>query len=626
MHIDFQKYGINAPAGRRGKLKMVCPECQKSDRTHKNDKSLSVDLDKGLFHCHYCGFSGCAMELDDSDKEEWKRTHAKAPKAAPKPIQTKGRDKLSARLSEWLSSRGISPETAFIFGITEGQEFMPQDGRKRNTIQFNYILNGETVNTKFRTGDKHFKLVQGAPLLPYNIDSIRDEKTCAVCEGEMDALSIYECGIHAVVSVPNGANNNLTWLDDYQKEFFDDKETIYIASDNDAKGLILRDELLRRFGPERCRLVEYADGCKDANEHLIMHGAQSLKECFKNAREPKIEGVFALKDFESELDALYQNGLKKGLTIGHQNFDELISFETKRLCILTGIPGSGKSEFLDEIATRMNIRYGWRFAFFSPENQPRQYHASKLIAKLTGEQFGKATLPINDYEEAKAHVEDNFFFIDPGDNYKLDTILEKAKSLVRRKGIKGLVIDPYNRLDPEEARTSETHVISAQLDKLTNFAIRNDVLVFLMAHPTKPTRDKEGKPLPPTLYDIAGSANFYNKADFGIIIHRNKIDDYVTVKVDKVKFRHLGEGGECYFRYNRKNGRYIPTELDFNASPAAVEEDNSNLLKTSKSDRLSSLRQFSMDFDCVQIDGDNVPNDPAANLDFYSTDAGECPF
>lgn len=67
-------------------------------------------------------------------------------------------------------------------------------------------------------------------------------------------------------------------------------------------------------------------------------------------------------------------------------------FETKRLCIITGVPSSGKSEFIDEIAERLNIRYGWRFAYFSPENAPLEYHASKLIEKFTGKQFDKEHL------------------------------------------------------------------------------------------------------------------------------------------------------------------------------------------------------------------------------------------
>ena len=435
---------------------------------------------------------------------------------------------------------------------------MPQKEGKANTIQFNYYKNGELVNTKFRTGDKCFKLVKDAELLPYNIDAIKGCKECIITEGEMDALTFVECGMLNVVSVPNGANANLDYLDDYIEEYFDDKETIYIASDTDTKGVLLRDELLRRFGAERCRVLEYGEGCKDANEHLQKYGKESLLKVLADAPEIKLEGVFTVSDFEQSLDSLFEYGLQKGVTIGHECFDRLCSFETKRLCVVTGIPGSGKSEFIDEIAERLNMRYDWRFAYFSPENAPLAYHASKLIEKFTGKKFDKQHLTYGEYKTVKEHLEQNFFFISPHNDFKLDTILEKARFLVRRKGIKCLVIDPYNRLESEQGNRNETQYISGVLDKLTNFAQLNDVLVILMAHPTKQPKNKDGIVEAPTLYDISGSANFYNKADFGIVVHRNRIDNTVEVHIQKVKFRHLGECGTALFKYNLNNGRYSP--------------------------------------------------------------------
>ena len=379
----------------------------------------------------------------------------------------------------------------------------------------------------------------------------------------MDALSFVECGRTDVVSVPNGANANLDYLDDYLEQYFDDKETIYIAVDTDTKGVVLRDELMRRFGVERCRVVEYGEGCKDANEHLIKYGKASLLQCLADAPETAIDGVFTITDFEGSLDAVFEAGWKQGATIGHPNFDALCSFETKRLCVVSGIPGSGKSEFIDEIAERLNVRYGWKFAMFSPENAPLAYHAAKLVEKFTGKRFSKKTLNADLYKKAKEHLEENFFFIVPKDNFKLDNILEKAKSLVRRKGIKALVIDPYNRLENEiPPGMTETNYISKSLDKLTEFAQKHDVMVVLMAHPNKQIKDKDGVIPAPTMYDINGSANFFNKADFGIVVHRNRIANNVEVHVQKVKFRHLGTCGTAYFHYNLNNGRYVPYVQD----------------------------------------------------------------
>lgn len=566
MKINWRLYGIDIPSGRTsGNIKVFCPKCH-DQRHDKTDRSLSCNLATGEFNCHYCGYKGVAKENTEEDKRKWmeqqawynpqplKRERKEYRKPKPRPQSA-----MSEKALKWFAGRGISRATVEAMRITEGLEPMPQkEGQKWNTVQFNYYKNGELVNTKFRTGDKCFKMVTGAELLPYNIDGIKGTKECIITEGEMDALSFWECGRHDVVSVPNGANANLTYLDDYLEDYFEDKETIFIASDSDTKGVILRDELLRRFGVERCRIVEYGDGCKDANEHLQKYGKESLLKCLQDAPEIKIEGVFTVSDFEQSLDSIFENGLQKGVTIGHENFDRLCSFETKRLLVVTGIPGSGKSEFIDEIAERLNMRYGWRFAYFSPENAPLAYHASKLIEKFTGKKFRHDTLPMGEYKQVKQHLETDFFFISPRDDFRLDTILERAKFLVRKRGIKALVIDPYNRLESEQGNQSETQYISSVLDRLTKFAQQNDVLVILMAHPTKQPRNKDGVIEAPTLYDISGSAHFYNKCDFGIVVHRDRIQEKVEIRVQKVKFRHLGEVGKCYFKYNLTNGRYTP--------------------------------------------------------------------
>lgn len=559
MRINWEKYGIEAPHGYQGNKKVFCPQCH-NQRRDKRDKSLSINLKSGEFNCHYCGYSGCAAEKEEWEKERPWQNYAPIRKQKPeyKKPAPRPQTAISAKALAWFNGRGISEATLTALKITEGSEWMPQKNGQANTIQFNYYYNGELINTKFRTGDKCFKLVSGAELIPYNIDAIKGCKECIITEGEMDALSFYECGRRDVISVPNGANANLDYLDDFIEEYFDDKETIYIASDTDTKGVLLRDELLRRFGAERCRVLEYGEGCKDANEHLLKYGRDSLLKCIADAPEIKLEGIFTVSDFEQSLDALFEHGMQKGVTIGHENFDRLLSFETKRLCVVTGIPGSGKSEFIDEIAERLNMRYGWRFAYFSPENAPLAYHASKLIEKFTGKHFDKQHLTFGEYKQVKQHLETDFFFIAPKDDYRLDTILERAKFLVRRKGIKTLVIDPYNRLEDESEGQNETKYISKMLDRLTNFAQQNDVLIILMAHPTKMAKNKDGAIEAPTLYDISGSAHFNNKADFGIVVHRNRIENTVEVHVQKVKFKHLGECGTALFKYNLNNGRYTP--------------------------------------------------------------------
>lgn len=598
----FADYGIKIPYRRiHGNVKTVCPKCKTSGRTHPEDKSLSVNLDAAIWNCHYCGWSGGLKGYDRSNIK-W---NGKKDYVRPDPIKESG---LSQKLVNYWSLRGISLDTLKKMHIAEGMEFMPQVGKEMNTVQFPYYLDGELVNIKYRTGDKKFKMVQGAELIPYNIDSIKDCDTAFLVEGEGDCLSFVEAGIDNVISVPNGANKNLEWLDDFM-EWFDDKKTIYIAVDNDEKGVMLKEELIRRFGPERCMVVNWSDGCKDANDQLRKYGKQSLRQCVDAAQDVKVGGIYYLEDYEANLDMLYHRGAPKGCTVGWPNFDDLISFTTKRIMIVTGIPSHGKSAVMIEIAIRLNLRYGWKAAFFSPESMPMESHAQELIQVLVGKSFNPNFLHMSEseYQMGKDYVRKNFFHIMPEDNQTVATILEKAQFLVRRRGIKMLVIDPYSSIDSDFGNQSETNYIRAMLEALRNFAIRNDLLVCLVAHPTKIRKDKDHDGIP-TMYDVSGSAHFLNKTDYGIVVYRDFDNDYTLIKVEKVKSRFLGHKGEAFFKFNINNGRYTPWGKDL-----PVAWDNTNWL-------LPEEKQ--------QPESEPSPqeNTVESNYDFWSEPGDDCPF
>lgn len=560
---------INVHGKKSGQIKTLCPQCNHK-RSDKRDKSLSCNLDTGAYHCHYCDWKGNVNVFS-------KKTYVK-PTWSNSTV-------LSEPLVKWFEGRGINQSTLIKMKVTEGLEYMPQKNKEVNTIQFNYFLNEELINVKYRTADKCFKLVSNAELIPYNIDSIFGQKDCIITEGEIDCLSFVQCGFNAVVSVPNGATTNLEYLDRFIESHFDDKEVIYIAADVDKKGLELREELVRRLGAERCKIVTYGDGCKDANELLncIGQGAVAVVNAVKDARDVKIDGIFEINDVSEQLDSLLEEGLHKGATTGHLDFDNLISFEVGRLLVVTGIPSHGKSEFVDELLYRLNLVHKWKIAYFSPENHPLQVHVSKLISKLTGKSFDKKYLKQHEYEEARDMMQDNYFFIDPKESSDIDTVLEKARWLVRKRGIKILVIDPFNKLEHNiQGGMSETQYISKFLDRLIMFAKQYSVMMVLVAHPTKMKMEKGVFDLP-NLYSINGSSHFYNKTDFGICVFRNEETGLVDVHVQKVKFKHLGRSGLAKFHYNINNGRYVPFEGDI----PAWDNDN-HLRKQMFNDRLNS--------------------------------------
>lgn len=203
--------------------------------------------------------------------------------------------------------------------------------------------------------------------------------------------------------------------------------------------------------------------------------------------------------------------------------------------------------------------YGWKAAYFTPENYPLKYHYAKIHEKFSGFKFRKET-DKTDFQTIYEHIKDNFFYILNEKDLTIESIMKSARSYVKQKGIKILVIDPYNKLDHQlKQGENETQYVSRFLDVLTNFARFNNVLVFLIAHPTKMQNNEV-----PTLYNISGSANFYNKTDYGFTVHRQRDDNgsmnnSVQVHWQKIKFKHLGTQGVSELDYNFNNGRFDPS-------------------------------------------------------------------
>ena len=105
----------------------------------------------------------------------------------------------------------------------------------------------------------------------------------------------------------------------------------------------------------------------------------------------------------------------------------------------------------------------------------------------------------------------------------MDWVLDVARAAVYRYGIRGLVIDPYNELDHQRpASMNETEYVSQMLTKVKRFAQTTGVHVWFVAHPRQL---REWKGQAPNLYDISGSAHFINKADNGIVVHRDRDPD-----------------------------------------------------------------------------------------------------
>lgn len=562
LYIEDFQYLLSSGKKR---VRSICPFCNER-RSNKKDKCLSIDTESGAYYCHYCNAKGYfKSKLDETLSKDRKLYKPKKmnfvkPKAKNKEMEQVFADPFL----QYFQERGISKETLIKARVTQETEFMPQVGRKIGCMAFNYYLDGELINIKHRTRNKDFKLVSGAKLIPYNIDSIApdayesdEEKYCLYVEGEIDALTYIECGFEHVVSVPNGASTNLEYLDDFIDSHFDKLDCIYISVDNDKKGVECRNELIRRFGSEMCKLVEYPKPCKDINEVLVQFGREAVEDCVRNAKDCKPDGIQELVDVEAALDDIFEHGFEKGATFGIPSLDDIFSVKTGLLHIVTGVPSHGKSFMLNYLLIRLNLLHDWKVAFFSPEFYPVSHHIAQTIETFGGQRFCKENYSIPVYEKMKDYLARNMFYIDPNDT-DINSVMERAKYLIRKKGIKVLVIDPFNALtDKERKNQKQDEYISEFLQKLRWFCRKYDVAGFIIMHPTKLQKLENGQYPVCDLYNCKGASEINDKADVGITVWRNKEEDYAELHITKMKFRNLGKNGHATFKFNINNGRYV---------------------------------------------------------------------
>ena len=550
----WAQLGIDVRGKHSGEIKTVCPKCSHL-RSKRRDPCLNVNLDKGLFHCHHCSWAGSISKGDYMrpvvvGKKEYRRPEFRS-------------QMLSDGVLTWLAERGITPEVAARNQLSVAKKYFPQIEEESKCLAMPFIKGGEVVNVKYRTKTKYFTQESGAEKTFYKYDDI-DPKCTIITEGEFDALALEVAGFRHAISVPDGAptptsksfDNKFTYLD-LEDPHIEQVEKFIIAVDSDAPGRKLEEELARRLGKERCYRVVWPEDCKDANDVLIKHGKDVLADCINFSQPYPVDGIFDLDTFGHDLDSIYEHGLPPGLSTGWANLNEFYKPMAGQWTLVTGIPGMGKSEWLDALAMNLTREHNWVFGVCSPENQPVTYHAAKLMEKYAGmrlHKMDKAT-----YDEAKEWVNHFFKFIMPEDR-TLESVLSKAKVLVKRYGMQGMIIDPYNEIIHTNRKEgiSETEYVSEFLANIRGFAREMGIHIWLVAHPTKLQKNNDGKYPVPTGYDVAGSAHFFNKADNIIAVHRDKSDvsAYSEIHVQKIRSRWLGQLGHTYLEWDKHSGRF----------------------------------------------------------------------
>ncbi|QDP61133.1 MAG: putative ATP-dependent helicase [Prokaryotic dsDNA virus sp.] len=546
--MTFEEHGIYIN-DTSGQCKTFCPKCSKT-RKKSSDPCLSVNIDEGVWNCHHCGWKGTLKKVKNLTKVE----------IVSKPIPPT--TEIPDNVYQWFEDRNISRV------VVDSEKI----GYSDRWIHFPFYKDGEVVNIKSRTGDKKFKQTKNAEKCFYRFDSMVGMETIIITEGEMDALSLVQSGFTNVVSVPDGAPAQGTNPSDKKfsylmsaEEHLMNANTVILCTDSDGAGKHLREELSRRIGREKCFRVVYPDGCKDMNDVLMQYGEDKVQEVVSEAHPYPIDGVVMVQDVEDDAIDLLLKPEVKGLSTGWSCVDPHYLVSPSEVTVVTGVPNMGKSEWMDAVMINMVQSYGWKFGVFSAENFPVKHHLLKLVGKFTGQPFwGDDKMDEGTARASMKILNEHIKFIGTQeDSVTVESIMEQAKILNFRFGLNGLIIDPWNTLEHKFGDgENETLYVSRVLAQLSAFAKLNELHIWVVAHPRKMENGVDRKPVVPTPYDISGSANWFNKCDNAITVHRhrNSEEDYAGIHVHKIRFQYKNgkpnQNDPVKLKYDIARGKY----------------------------------------------------------------------
>jgi len=546
-----------------------CPECT-PDRKKKHERTLSITVapTETLYYCHHCGIAGRFKR--DPFYEKYQGKDISQPKAKAKIVQIPTQLNSGVnKIDNFFAARGtpIDEDTKMPHVIYGNKYFRDFDGTSE-AIGFVYGAIDEPEAIKWRPIDRKGFSQDGAARTFWGADLIPDDaEVVTIVEGECDVVALATMGVVSV-SCPNGApkevskSNRVEAKNDVKfsyvwslKDKLENAKRVVLAVDGDSAGEALAEELARRIGRAKCWRVEYPKGCKDATDVINEFGKDAMRLALSKATPMPLHGVYSAAEYMADLHEIYLKGHGKGQSTG-LIADELFTIAEGQLSVVTGIPNSGKSEFIDQIMVNLAMQSDWKFAVASFENQPHM-HIAKMAEKVVGKPFYEGVTPRMtraELDDATVFINDHFTFLDSKDGAvaTVDSIIDRAKQAVMRLGVRGLIIDPYNYI--ESSGEQEHKHISDMLTKIVTFAKAYGIHVFFIAHPKGMVPLRDGSFPVPTGMHISGGPTWFAKADIGITVHRG--EHGVEIHCWKCRHKWIGKQGMVLVDYDVPTGRY----------------------------------------------------------------------
>lgn len=229
---------------------------------------------------------------------------------------------------------------------------------------------------------------------------------------------------------------------------------------------------------------------------------------------------------------------------GWWELDQIFKLYPGQFVVATGKAGHGKSTFLFNLILNLCVQFDKRAFFYVPENERHLKEKMRRIFAGTDDEFAVLS-------QDRLYVQCAGYEHYDAQPHTIDWVLDAAYGALQMYGIDVVMIDPWNELERARARDQLLpDYIGECLMKVKNFANATETTVIMVAHPTKAANDRT-----PTLGDIEGAMNWWNKCDNGLIVER----DERGTKVISAKVREVGAGkvGVCHFTVDG-NERFTP--------------------------------------------------------------------